>query len=373
MRRVINWLPIALGIALLSSLVALQWHRVIRGQNDFVALYAGGKLVGTPDLYSRSANEGLIKSVLGLTMESVMYTRPPFYAALLKPLTLLPYLAAYGVFFAFCLGSMGWFIFRFSKGCPSLPLYASFCIPLAASLVQGQDAPLLLAVIGASILLTRQKRDFLAGLVLSLCAIKFHLFLLVPLLLLMQKRWRILAGATSGVSVMFALGTIIAGTGSIRQYMNTLRDPWINFSTDMMPNLHGLVSSLHAGEKLEIGLTSALVLTFLWISHKSENYELLLALSLLCSLLVSYHSGIGDDILLLPIFVLILASSMDKPLRFVLAIALTPIPYFTGAPISITTPVLLLAIFVLATASLLRGPDRAVETTPAKPMLRAAL
>jgi hypothetical protein len=115
MKRTLDWLPVALGIALLSTLVGLPWDRTIRGQNDFVALYVGAKLVGSPELYSRPANEAMIKSILGATMQSVTYTRPPFYAALLKPLSFLPYHAAYAIFCAVCLASILWFVVRFSK------------------------------------------------------------------------------------------------------------------------------------------------------------------------------------------------------------------------------------------------------------------
>ena len=211
MKRALDWLPVAVGIALLSTLVALQWHRTIRGQNDFVALYVGAKLVGSPDLYSRPANEAMIQSILGATMQSVIYTRPPFYAALLKPLSFLPYLAAYGIFCAACLSGILWFVIRFSKECPALPLYTSFAVPVAAFLPEGQDTPLLLIFIGASILLSRQKRDFLAGLVFSLCAIKFHLFLFIPLLLLLKKRWHILAGAACGSGVISPWASSLPG------------------------------------------------------------------------------------------------------------------------------------------------------------------
>jgi hypothetical protein len=137
MKRTLDWLPVALGIALLSTLVGLPWDRTIRGQNDFVALYVGAKLVGSPELYSRPANEAMIKFILGATMQSVTYTRPPFYAALLKPLSFLPYHAAYAIFCAVCLASILWFVVRFSKECSALPLYTSFAIPVAAFLPQG--------------------------------------------------------------------------------------------------------------------------------------------------------------------------------------------------------------------------------------------
>jgi Glycosyltransferase family 87 len=348
MRRLLDWLPVAIGIALLSTLVGLQWNRVIRGQNDFVALYVGGKLVGTPDLYSRAANEAMIQSILGTTMESVTYTRPPFYAALLKPLAALPYLTAYAIFCAICLFSILWFVVRFYKECPSLPLFASFCIPVAAFLPQGQDTPLLLMFAGVSILLTRQKKNFLAGLVLSLCAIKFHLFLIVPLLLLAKKQWRILGGAACGAGILFTLGVVTAGPQSTGQYVTMLRNPWINFNSEMMPNLHGLVATLGGRSWLEIGLAAVVLMAFFWLCYKTDDYEFLFALSLLCGLLVSFHSGIGDVILLLLVFVLIVHSCQDKALRIALAVTLTPLPYFIGVPIGVVLPLLFLLILILA-------------------------
>ncbi|HVO97391.1 MAG TPA: glycosyltransferase family 87 protein [Bryobacteraceae bacterium] len=363
MRRFADWLPIALGIALISTLAGLQWHRTVRGQNDFAALYAGATLAGTPDLYSRSANEALIQSTTGGIMKSVMYTRPPFYAVLLKPLASLPYLVAYGIFCCLSIASILWFVIRFSKECEALPLCASFSIPVAAFLPQGQDAPLLLMFTGASILLTRRRRDFLAGAVLSLCAIKFHLFLLLPLLLLVKKRWRILAGAAAGTATLALIGVAGAGTHALAGYAAVLRDPWINFSTEMMPNLHGLAAGLTrgaAGPMVDAGMACATTAVFLWISQKSDNYEFLFGLSLLCSLLISYHSGISDLILLLPVLVLMAGSSADKPLRISLVILLTPIPYFTGLGINLMIPALMLVVLALAALSVASLPRRAV-------------
>jgi hypothetical protein len=357
MRRFLDWIPVVFGIALLSTLVGLQWNRVIHGTNDFVALYAGAELVGTPELYSRTANESVIRDTIGTTMDSVIYTRPPFYAVLLKPLTALPYLAAYAVFCVLCISSILWFTLRFSKECDSLPLLASFSIPLASWLPQGQDAPLLLAFVGVSILLTRRKLDFLAGMALSLCVIKFHLFLLIPILLLAKKRWRILAGGATGTGILLALGMIVAGAQSLQEWVRVLRDPWINFSSDMMPNLHGLSAGLNHNEAaplVEIGMVGAVVAVFLWICRKTDNYECLFALSLMCSLLVSYHSGISDQILLLPVLVLLVGSCQDKPLRIALAVSLTPMPYFTGIGINVVMPLVILAVLTLAAVAVSR-------------------
>jgi hypothetical protein len=353
-KQIIHWCPVAVGVVFLLSLGYLQRERVLKGQNDFVQLYAGAKLAGTPDLYSRSANLALIKSIQGFTMDTVVYTRPPFYAALLRPLAALPYRVAYAVFSLLTLASILWFVIRFSKECPSLPFFAAISIPLLTALSNGQDTPFLLAILGGSILLTRRKMEFLGGLVLSLCAIKFHLFLFLPILLLAEKRWRILGGAASGVALLAALGVLVNGMDSTRQYVRVLRDPWINPSAIGMPNLHGLVAVWHGDARLELLLGAAVLLAFLWTTQRSKSYEFLLAASLVCGLLVSFHSGVADDVVLVPAFVLAAGASASAALRASAALILTPVPYFmalAGAPYSAFLPIallLLLGIFWMA-------------------------
>src|SRR5579862_5364190 len=108
-------IPIALYILVMIFLAYLLRDRALRGQNDFVQLYAGGRLAASPNLYDRAANLALIQDTIGLTMETVVYTRPPFYAALLWPLARLPYLAAYAIFSLASFCSVIWFVWRFSR------------------------------------------------------------------------------------------------------------------------------------------------------------------------------------------------------------------------------------------------------------------
>jgi hypothetical protein len=288
-------------------------------------------------------------------MISVMYTRPPFYAALLKPLAFLPYLTAYAVFSVASLASFIWFVLRFSEECPSLPLFAAMSVPAITALCDGQDTPFLLVILGVSILFTRKNRDFAAGLVLALCAIKFHLFLFVALLLLAKKRWRILGGAICGTLALTGLGLLVAGAGSMGRYVQVLRDPWINSSATLMPNLHGLVATLHGGTRLELLFVAIVLLGFIWMLIRTDNYEFLLAESLVCGLLVSFHSGIIDDVILLPVFVSVVATSSSVPLRATAALILAPVGYFmvlADAPYSAFFPIaMLLFLGVFCTAA----------------------
>ena len=359
MKAILDWLPVTLGIVFLLSLAYIQRERTLRGENDFAQLYTGARLAGTPDLYSRTANLATVKATLGFTMESVVYTRPPFYAALLKPLAFLPYRVSYAVFSVATLSCVLWFVIRFSKECSALPFFAAMSIPILTALCGGQDTPFLLAILGASILLTRRSRDFLAGLVLSLLAIKFHLFLFVPILLLVKKRWRILGGAATGSAILTGWGMLIAGADSMRQYVNVLLDPWINPSATVMPNLHGLVATLQGDAKLELLFMAVVLAAFIWTLWQTENYEFLLAASLVCGLLVSFHSGVADDIILLPAFVAVVRTCSNSSLRAAAGLILTPIPYFmvlADAPYSAFFPIallLLLGMFCTAGGSVL--------------------
>jgi len=348
MNRVLHWSPVALGLIFLLSLAYLQRDRIINGQNDFVQLYAAAKLVGTPDLYSREAFDEVVKSSIGITMETVTrFVRPPFYGALLKPLAAFPYRRAYAIFSLASFSSILWFVIRFSKECPDLPFFAAMSIPLLTALCVGQDTPFLLAVLGISMLLTRSSKHFSAGLILSLCAIKFHLFLFLPVLWLLKKRWRILGGAICGSIILTVFGMLSIGIASIPQYLNALRDSSINFSATVMPNLHGLVATLHGGLRLEFFLVAVVFMAFGLLTQKTNNYELLFAASLVCGLLVSFHSGIYDDVVLLPVFVLVTGSCDNVSIRSWLALILTPIPYFLNladAPYSAVLPMSLLLL-----------------------------
>ena len=246
MKAFLYWLPVALGLTFLSGMAYVQRERALRGENDFAQLYTGATLVSTPDLYSRPTNLEVVRRNLGFTMESVVYTRPPFYAALLKPLALFPYRVAYAMFSFASLACALWFVVRFSKECPTLPLFAAMSIPILTAICSGQDTSFLLAILGGSILLTRAGKDVWAGVLLSLVAIKFHLFLFVPVLLLVKRRWRTLGGAVAGLAALIGFGISVAGgVTSLTQYVNVLRDPWINPSATIMPNIHGLATVLN--------------------------------------------------------------------------------------------------------------------------------
>lgn len=366
MKKALSLLPVIVGISFLFLLAYPSRERALHGANDFVSFYAGAKLAGTPDLYSRPANLALIQSILGFRMEGTTYIRAPFYAVLLKPLAALPYRTAWAIFFTFLLGSILWFVLRFSKECPALPTFAALSVPLLTPLLNGQDTPFLLVMIGAAILLLRRERDFEAGLVLSLCALKPHLFIYLALLLLIRKRWGAILGGIAGASALGLLG-LGAGIAANRSWINALRDPWISPDPQNLPNLHGLILTLHGNGWIEAITAVIFALIYVFCALKCDNFELLFAMALVCGLLTSFHSGPADDVLLLPVFVLTVAASTNTAVRSITALILTPVPFLmglAGSPYSAALPVLLAIWFVAATLSI-TWPARKLVLGPA--------
>lgn len=355
MKRVLTILPILMGLAFLSIFAYAARERALKGQNDFASFYVGGKLAATGDLYSREANQRAIQDVLGFPMVGTTFVRPPYYAVLLRPLSALPYRAAYLIFVLAIVASILAFVIYFSRECPSLPFYAAFGIPFIVPLCNGQDTPFLLIFIAATIILLRRNMDFAAGAVFALCSLKPHLFIFVPIVLLMKKRWSMLAGGLCGGVALFAIGIMGAGFSAIPAWIRTIRDPWISPDAENLPNLHGLVISLHWDPRTEIALALVVVAALIWIASQSANLELLLAVSIVCGLLTSFHSGNADDVLLFAVFVLTLSASASVPLRVISAMLVAPIVHllaFAGSPYSTAVPLSLLAWVGIAAYSM---------------------
>src|ERR1051326_8567628 len=90
---------------------------------------------------------------------------------------------------------------------------------------QGQDVNIVLLLAAVALALLVKQRDFAGGLVLSLCLIKFHLFVLAPLVLLRYRRWRAAGGAALGCGILLLISFVAAGPNWPAEYWKVLRDP----------------------------------------------------------------------------------------------------------------------------------------------------
>jgi len=78
-----------------------------------------------------------------------------------------------------------------------------------------------------------------------------------------------------------------------------------------------------------------------------DSFELILAISIVCGLLINFHSGISDDVLLLVVFVAVTGHYVSAGMQSLTALLLTPIPWFmvlAGPPYNTVVPAALLLL-----------------------------
>jgi len=195
---------------------------------------------------------------------------------------------------------------------------------------------------------------------LALCASKYNLVLLVPLVILAQRRWRVAAGAAAMGAAMLATSFLVAGASWPRQYWGVLADPGIWHGASRMANLHGLLRAMPFGLAVEAVAALLVAAAVFLAARRTSEFEGPLALALAGSVLVSPHTYLADYALLLPALI-VTAGVAEGSRRRISAIALaTPIPWFLLQlpwPVPVITLALMLGlVYGLADTLGLRWP-----------------
>lgn len=358
------WRPLAAVhcLFLLLGLLSIGKEPLTTGYNDFAPIYAGIKLVGTPNMYDAHQIPELITEQFGSTSAAWRYTRLPFHAVFLWPLGQLPYRSAYLAFVALQLAAVAAFaaMWRIPSGAHATA-FTLLCMPAFFALLSGQDAVFLLLWIALAVRWEGRGSPFWAGIALSLCAIKFHLFMLLPLLLVGQRRWRMLAGVSTGGLGLLLISFVAAGFRWPLDYYTVLTDPSIHRAPHVMTNLQGLLHGFPRGGALEI-LCAALIVAVTWLVVRRTSFQAGLAVVLVGGLLVSYHAYQSDCVLLLPA-ALLLASRLQGHWTQLLGILLLTPPLYLSLYFgwAFLVPMVMVGFFCVTAVRLLRAsPIQAV-------------
>jgi hypothetical protein len=298
-------------------------ENVRTGGDDFLALYAGARLVGSGHMYDPAAVRLTQLRAAGFTTPSLLYTRPPCFALFLWPLAQLPYRLAHGLWLGLLLAAAIAFVALWPHANrASTAMVCCWSVPLAAGLANGQDALLLLLWLALSERLYRSGKPALSGAVLALCVAKFHLFLLLPLVFLIHRRWGVLAGGAAGCGLLAVFCWLAGGWDWPVRYFRVLSLSQINPARGLMPNIHGLFP----GGPVEWLATFAVVLATL-LAVSRLQYPLALAAALTGSLLVSYHAYPQDALILIPAILIALENGRSLLLRYAALALATPVPW----------------------------------------------
>jgi len=249
MRRFNDWLTrpklvFFFGGSILAQLILFLWLEStsgildrqgrVRGR-DFLQFYLAGRILskGEADrLYDQEYFLGMQKNLIEFNEKCPPYLSlyPPTVALLFSPLGGLPFPSAVPIWWSIqgaCFLVAGFILFRVLDPCPGwrhiawLGLMSFY--PVINTFWNGQLAALLLLVFVVGLELRRRGRSTLAGLTLSLLAMKPQLATGIAAWLLLSRDWRASAGFHLGLLSQAGLITVILTPQVCSAFVNNTR------------------------------------------------------------------------------------------------------------------------------------------------------
>ena len=293
-----------------------------RSGNDFTMLYTGGRLAFSPDLYQPESFVKAEVDATGWSSPVLIFVRQPWEAALLAPLADLPYPAAHAVWFAICVVSL----FLFTRCWPSIPLAhragaVAWSLPVAMSLAAGQDVPLLLLALGGGFLLLERGQLALAGLCLSLCVMKPHLFWPLAVVFVLGRTWKVCIGGLVGLVPLLGASFLTGGTGWVGGYIGILKyaahvdDLW---KLPLMPTFPAALHGMSAVTTVETCLIAGTVAAIFYL----KDWKSAAAIAIVMGIVTARHAFLADCSLVLVSLFLVWE---NKRQRWALLVATSPL------------------------------------------------
>ncbi|HXH23561.1 MAG TPA: glycosyltransferase family 87 protein [Dehalococcoidia bacterium] len=236
------------------------------------------------------------------------YYNPPLVAILQAPLTLLGFKWAFWTFSLISAGAFAAFVLLFwwlGRGIPELPLVLLGTVafqPVHEAIIMGHLSLFFVFALGAGFFALRADRPVLAGLLLSLLALKPQWAILPGLFLLVRGEWRALASMGLAAMLLFFAPFLVAGFGTFADYVEFLRGQssvdvgnaphmfsWNGFLSKLEANQIAEVYTADVNEPLLYAL-QALTLAVVVIVWLGRDLYLGVAATIVGMLLLSTHS-----------------------------------------------------------------------------------
>ena len=289
----------------------------VSGRAGFRKFYVAGYMVRTGEarnLYDDDRNRRLRDELISQDGVTEAFDSPAYEALLFVPLSLMKYRVAYIAFFAtnlvllwLSIHTLRPFLEKLDNVWSWLPAIVFLCFfPVAVSLTQGQDSIILLTLMLFSAVSFYRGRDLTAGVFLGLTLFKSEFALLIALLFLFWRRWRIGAGFLVTGVVVAMISLLLAGVGGLQASAHHVLFSSPPTAVDRrdfgltglaLPNLHCLFNALNSyisPRILEGATIVCSILLFAWTATRTANF----ALAILVVLLVNTYGTIYDAVLL---------------------------------------------------------------------------
>lgn len=323
----IIWGLILVQVALNARAAIPPMAALSKGAADFLVFYTGARILHVGErheLYNLNVQAHFQQSIYPRD-HPLPYNHPAYELLLFLPLAGWTFSTQYYAWLSINVLILIWMAIALSKAFDHSLLKRWVFIfsaalafpPIVICLVQGQDTLLLLLIYSLTYGAMKQRRDFMAGLLLSLGLFKFHLVLPFLIPMLARRHWKFIQGFIVGAVALAAISIMITGFDGFLEHAALLRllnrRPEIAYTAlALMANLRGLLTILVHGKvaadvavvllsAISIGIAARMMVP---PSVRDHRFDIGFAVTVTSVILVSYHLNVHDlSLAVLPILV----------------------------------------------------------------------
>ena len=374
-QRVYGLMLIAVALLYLGVMVASTRDRMMPGHNqlgtDFSQVWVAGKeaLEGQPEA-AFDIKRHIARQRAEFGPEAAVYGwhYPPYFLGLAAPLAQLPYLPALlfwqGATLALYLAMM-LALARVQRLDPKPLLFAAAAFPaVMVNLGHGQNGFLTAALLGGGFLLL-DSRPRLAGALFALLVYKPQFAFVLPLALIIERRWSALAAAAASLAAMTLLSVFAFGLESWRGFFEGLgftqrmiEQGGAGFEKIQSPFaavrlLGGDVALAYATQAI---VSSCALGALVWLWRSQADRRAKIAATLIATLLTTPYCLDYDMMALAPALALLVALGAEKgfapyekttlAVAFLAPLLARPIAQSLGLPFGVAAIAILFGVVV---------------------------
>jgi len=338
------------GIGIIVVMVAFQIAMASTfhvGFGDFGSFYTAARIAATgrlADLHSEALQARVEAPYIPAGWHAIYCVRLQAWAAVLLPFGLLPFKASFIAWLAvqglILIAGWIWAARRFGIDAAVL---ASMFLPALLGIVFGQDPVFWFGFVLLSWILFERGKPFGAGMSLGLCIVKPQLILLVPVALIIQRRWRMLAGFLSGCAVVVGGSMLLGGWNTLPRYAAFLGRVSAAGAMGLRHEREMDVSAILISAGFPIVLRFALIAAVavaLLVACRRSGWEFGLSAAMFSAFLVAPHTETYDTTCLMVAAWLMVFLAKTRLVRTLAAFFFTPLPWllqlldrpWTGVP-----------------------------------------
>jgi alpha-1,2-mannosyltransferase len=292
---------------------------------DFLNTWMGGRSMfsgGPAPWFDARTYAAALRDMLGPTYPETYWSYPPHVVLFVWPLGLMPYLFAY---IAWCVIGIALYLFACASALPRERLLFLAVAPgVAVCVFFGQNGFYTAALLIGG-LLALDRRPVLAGVLFGILTIKPQLGLLLPIILLLERRWATIASAAATVALLFVATALLFGLDVWLDYWHKIvpQQMWLTENAGGL--MFSLVSSLFFGARLiylPLGVAWAIqyagsafaVAAVVWTYWKRRDANLSLALFVTATFLFTPYI-LNYDMVMFGFVVALLRDRPDNTMR----------------------------------------------------------